>query len=75
MLSVVNGGEPIPEEILGQLFQPFFRGAARPSPNGHGLGLFIASEIAKAHGGWLEVASSAEATRFTLTMPARKPSA
>jgi sigma-B regulation protein RsbU (phosphoserine phosphatase) len=75
MLSVVNGGEPIPEEILGQLFQPFFRGAARPSRNGLGLGLFIASEIAKAHGGRLEVASSAEATRFTLTMPARKPSA
>jgi hypothetical protein len=32
---------------------------------GLGLGLYIASEIARAHGGTLEVTSSAEGTRFT----------
>lgn len=73
LLSVANAGEPIPEAVRGQLFQPFFRGAARPSRNGLGLGLFIASEIAKAHGGTLEVSSAADETRFTFTMPRAAP--
>lgn len=72
VLSVANGGTPIPDEARGQLFQPFFRGEARPSRNGLGLGLFIASEIAKAHQGTLEVSSSGEETRFTFTMPSQK---
>jgi K+-sensing histidine kinase KdpD len=50
-LSVVNAGDPIPDAVLKQLFQPFYRGAVRPSQQGLGLGLFIASEIARAHGG------------------------
>ena len=69
-LSVANAGAPIPEEVLPRLFQPFFRGDVRPSRNGLGLGLFIASEIAKAHFGELEVTSSAKETRFRFTMPA-----
>jgi phosphoserine phosphatase RsbU/P len=74
-LSVANAGEPIPDEVRGRLFQPFFRGDARPSRNGLGLGLFIASEIAKAHGGTLEVHSSTDETRFTFTMPRSFPEA
>lgn len=69
VLFVANGGEPIPEEVRSRLFQPFFRGDGRPSQNGLGLGLFIASEVAKAHGGSLEVDSKASETRFTFTMP------
>lgn len=69
ILSVTNGGDPIPDEVKPHLFQPFFRGEARPSRNGLGLGLFIASEIAKAHDGSLDVSSSPDATRFTMTMP------
>jgi sigma-B regulation protein RsbU (phosphoserine phosphatase) len=42
----------------------------RPSRKGLGLGLFIASEIAKAHSGHLEVTSTSEETRFRFTMPA-----
>lgn len=71
LLSISNGGEPIPAEVRDQLFMPFFRGAVRPSRNGLGLGLFISSEIAKAHGGALEVTSTEEETRFTLRMPLR----
>ena len=52
-----------------QLFQPFFRGAVRRSQQGLGLGLFIVNEIAKAHGGTMDVASSDEETRFTFSMP------
>jgi sigma-B regulation protein RsbU (phosphoserine phosphatase) len=74
-LSVANAGDPIPEEVRSSLFEPFFRGAARPSRNGLGLGLFIASEIAKAHGGSIDVSSTDEETRFTFTMPATQPEA
>ena len=68
-LSVANGGDPIPDVALAHLFQPFFRGAVRPSQQGLGLGLYIASEIARAHGGTLDVASTADETRFTFRMP------
>jgi signal transduction histidine kinase len=68
-LSVSNAGEPIPPRALERLFQPFTRGAVRPNQQGLGLGLYIASEIAKAHGGTLSVASTPSETRFTLRMP------
>jgi len=70
-LSVANSGAPIPEAALENLFQPFFRASVRPSQEGLGLGLYIASEIAKAHGGILSVRSTAEETRFTFRMPLR----
>lgn len=68
-LSVSNGGAPIPPVAMSRLFQPFFRGEVRNSLQGLGLGLHIASEIAKAHGGALSVVSSTSETRFTFTMP------
>jgi signal transduction histidine kinase len=68
-LSVANAGEPIPPEAMERLFQPFTRGAVRPSQQGLGLGLFIASQVAKAHGGTLTVVSSSDETRFTFRMP------
>lgn len=71
-LFVANGGAPIPETAMARLFQPFFRGAVRPSQHGLGLGLHIASEIAKAHGGEIDVASNEEETRFTFRMPCRR---
>jgi sigma-B regulation protein RsbU (phosphoserine phosphatase) len=60
----VANGKPIPPATMERLFQPFFRGEAQPSQNGLGLGLHIASEIAKAHRGPIEVASTAQETRF-----------
>lgn len=68
-LSVANYGAPIPAATLAQLFQPFSRASARSGQEGLGLGLYIASEIARAHGGTLEVVSTAEETRFTFRMP------
>jgi len=67
-LSVANGGAAIPPVALARLFQPFARGAVQPSQQGLGLGLYIASEIARAHGGTLDVTSSAEETRFDFRM-------
>jgi len=68
-LSVHNSGDPIPPAARERLFQPFERGAVRPTQRGLGLGLYIATEIARAHGGALEVASSAKETVFTFRMP------
>jgi signal transduction histidine kinase len=70
-LSVANLGAPIPPETQASLFQPFSRASARRGQQGLGLGLYIASEIARAHGGTLEVASSEEITRFTFRMGLR----
>jgi phosphoserine phosphatase RsbU/P len=66
---VANAGEPIPEAAMQRLFEPFFRGEVRNSRNGLGLGLHIASQIAQAHGGRIEVTSTAAETRFVFIMP------
>ncbi len=65
-LEVSNAGRPIPPAALAQLFQPYFRGADQ---QGLGLGLFIAAEIARAHGGSLRATSDTTETRFTFTLP------
>jgi sigma-B regulation protein RsbU (phosphoserine phosphatase) len=66
---VANAGAPIPPKAMERLFQPFFRGEVRASQHGLGLGLHIAAEIAKAHGGVLSATSDEAETRFTLTIP------
>lgn len=69
-LSVSNAGEPIPEVAMSHLFQPFQRGEVKSGQQGLGLGLYIASEIARAHKGKLAVVSTTEATTFTFQLPA-----
>ena len=68
-LTVANEGDPIGPVVMQQLFQPFFRGSSPSSNLGLGLGLYIASEIARAHGAKIDVGSSKEETRFTLHIP------
>lgn len=68
-LSVANAGDPIAPEQIERLFQPFARGNDQQSRAGLGLGLYIASQIAAAHGGELTVTSSAAETKFVCTMP------
>ncbi|MCJ8155087.1 PAS domain-containing sensor histidine kinase [Chryseobacterium sp. SSA4.19] len=71
-ISVINEGEPIPQEALQSLFHPFHRENknSRSSRNGLGLGLYIASEIAKAHNGTLTVMSDEKQTCFTFRVHA-----
>ncbi len=69
-LSVINYGKKISVEVMKRLFQPFSRGEVKPGQEGLGLGLYIASEIATAHGGSIDVISTPEETCFTLTIPA-----
>jgi signal transduction histidine kinase len=69
-LSVTNIGAIIAAEKVARLFQPFSRSKSDTHQSGLGLGLYIAAEIAKAHGGTLELSSSNESgTRFTFRMP------
>lgn len=70
-VSVHNEGEPIPDSVRDALFAPMTRGAtASKSGRSVGLGLFIVSEIAKAHGGSVRVDSTLESgTRFSATFP------
>jgi sigma-B regulation protein RsbU (phosphoserine phosphatase) len=71
-LSVTNDGPPIADAVREKLFEPFFRGGASESQHGLGLGLFIVSQIAKAHGGHMEVRSDESETQFTFIMPRRR---
>jgi signal transduction histidine kinase len=73
-LSVHNEGEPIPERLLERIFEPLVRGekahaAGGPAAN-LGLGLYIASTIARAHGGSIDVQSTkARGTTFSVSLP------
>jgi signal transduction histidine kinase len=69
-LSVSNTGKAIPEATRRRLFQPFTRAEDGSPHGGLGLGLYIACEIAKAHGGSLDVTSDDVETRFTFRTPA-----
>ncbi|UAY52843.1 GAF domain-containing sensor histidine kinase [Ferruginibacter albus] len=69
ILSVSNASDKIPDAIRARLFQPFFRGEAKPNSEGLGLGLYICSQIAKAHKGSLVVESDNDQTCFTLKIP------
>jgi signal transduction histidine kinase len=68
VVKVRNEGPAIPSELRPVLFEPFSRGST--SAHGLGLGLFIVKEIATAHGGSIDVESSADTgTVFTLVLP------
>ncbi|MTE01594.1 GAF domain-containing protein [Paracoccus sp. YIM 132242] len=67
-LHVANEGKPIPPDQIPALFAPFNKGST-PRREGLGLGLYIAAEIARAHGGSMAVSSDAARTVFTFEMP------
>jgi signal transduction histidine kinase len=67
-IRVVDTGPGLPPKAQENLFQPFSGGARR---GGAGLGLVIASELAKGHGGTLDLESTGpEGATFLLTWPA-----
>lgn len=65
-ISVRNGGDPIPPEVIPRLTQPFFT----TKSSGNGLGLAITRRIIEAHHGTLHIASSANnGTIVTVQLP------
>lgn len=70
-ICVTNGGRPIPPEQIEKLFLPFKHGDGKAGVQGLGLGLYIASQIAQAHGGRIDVRSDEQETCFTFSMPSK----
>ncbi len=74
-VSVADTGIGIPEEDLGHLFEKFHRSqnAIQAEPNGSGLGLYIAKNIVKRHGGEIGVESAlGRGTTFWFVLPLDK---
>jgi PAS domain S-box-containing protein len=73
-LRVTNAAEPIPPEVVATLFDPLRR-AAKAERGGRsvGLGLYIVREIARAHGGRVEVRSDRAGTTFGVVLPRTPP--
>ena len=75
LLSVSNQGPQIPPATLTNIFEPLRRGNSghdRPETDTNlGLGLFIAQQIARAHGGTVDVSSDARETVFSVHLPRR----
>jgi signal transduction histidine kinase len=68
-ISVRDFGKGVPAAELPHLFERFHR-AAESTGQGHGLGLYIASALAKLHGGTLTVSSQlGQGSAFTLSLP------
>ena len=72
IISVLDEGPGIPEEQLEAVFDPFFRleSSRAKKSGGTGLGLGIARNIAKAHGGDLQLSNRPEGgIKAALTLP------
>ena len=70
-LRFENSGRTIPKEKLDRIFEQFFRlDSSRSTANGGaGLGLAIAKEIVRLHGGAIWAASADNHILFTVTLP------
>ncbi|HUO84527.1 MAG TPA: ATP-binding protein [Thermoanaerobaculia bacterium] len=70
-ISVEDEGDGIPAEKLSLIFQRFYRVEEGESVvKGSGLGLFIAREIVRMHGGTIQVHSTpGQGSRFTVELP------
>lgn len=79
VLSMQNGGPPIPSEILTTIFDPLMRyvqleSSQQKASKSIGLGLYIAQEIVLAHGGTIAVDSTVQdGTTFTVRLPRTAP--
>ncbi len=72
-LKVQNTGDTLPPEVLGHLFERFYRAdTARQRSGGCGLGLAIAQSIVQTHQGQITAASEAGVTTLTVTLPLAK---
>jgi len=67
-VKVKDNGPGIPAHIVDKIFQPFF--TTKPAGQGTGLGLSLAYDIVKAHGGELRVETKeGEGTEFIIELP------
>ena len=68
VITITDNGIGMSEEILEKIFQPFF--TTKPTGQGTGLGMSLAYDIVKAHGGELTVESKeGEGSEFVIKLP------
>jgi len=67
-IKVIDNGSGIPKNIVDKIFQPFF--TTKPTGQGTGLGLSLAYDIIKAHGGDINVKTKeGEGSEFVVQLP------
>ena len=64
-VEIIDDGPGLPEEIKGDIFDPFVSGRE----NGTGLGLALVSKIVSDHDGWISVTSVPGRTIFKISLP------
>ena len=70
-IKVKDNGTGIPQKVLDKIFQPFF--TTKPTGQGTGLGLSLAYDIIKAHGGEIKVETKeGEGSEFIIQLPENK---
>ena len=68
LIAISDNASGIPDAIKDKIFQPFF--TTKPTGQGTGLGLSLAYDIVKAHGGELKVESKeGEGSEFIINLP------
>ena len=63
-IEVIDDGPGLPEDLAGEIFEPFVSGR----DNGTGLGLALVSKIVSDHGGWISVSSTPGRTVFRISL-------
>ena len=67
-IKVADNGNGIPQNVIDKIFQPFF--TTKPTGQGTGLGLSLAYDIVKVHGGEIKVETKeGEGTEFIIQLP------
>jgi two-component system, OmpR family, sensor histidine kinase BaeS len=70
VLTVTDTGTGIPADELPRIFDRFWRGRQAAQTSGSGIGLAVAAELTRAHGGQLSATSQpGHGTQLTLTLP------
>lgn len=73
-LTVLDGGDGIPDADREKVFEPFYRGQGRQNVHGYGLGLALVREIAKAHGGTVDLLrTQTSGSGIVVTLPNQLP--
>lgn len=68
LIQVIDTGTGIPVDVLEQVGEPFF--TTKPAGRGHGLGVFLATNLAERLGGQLDIHSlTHQGTTATLSLP------